>query len=59
VVENIMTSANFHVEPGASLAELAEFLLKGRIHRALVMEDNTLLGIVTTVDVLRAIGRGS
>ncbi len=59
VVENIMTSANFHVEPGASLAELAGFLLKGRIHRALVMEDNTLLGIVTTVDVLRAIGKGS
>lgn len=58
VVEDIMSTANFHVGPDASLSELADLLLKRRIHRALVMEDGALLGIVTTVDVLRAIASG-
>lgn len=54
-VRSIMTPANFHVAPDATLGELAGFLLRGRIHRALVMEDDKLVGIVTTVDVLRAV----
>ena len=53
LVREIMTPANFHIHPDSSLPELAEFLLRGRIHRALVMEDNLLVGIVTTVDLLR------
>ena len=54
-VRSIMTPANFHISPEATLGELAAFLLRGRIHRALVMEDETLIGIVTTLDVLRAV----
>ncbi len=54
-VRSIMTPANFHVVPDATLGELAGFLLRGRIHRALVMEHDKLVGIVTTVDVLRAV----
>jgi CBS domain-containing protein len=54
-VRSIMTPANFHIRPEATLGELADFLLRGRIHRALVMEDNALIGIVTTIDVLRAV----
>ena len=54
-VRSIMTPANFHVVPDATLGELAGFLLRGRIHRALVMEEDRLVGIVTTVDVLRAV----
>jgi CBS domain-containing protein len=54
-VRSIMTPANFHIGPEAKLGELAGFLLRGRIHRALVMEDETLIGIVTTLDVLRAV----
>lgn len=54
-VRSIMTPANFHVAPDATLGELAGFLLRGRIHRALVMEDDKLVGIVTTVDVLRSV----
>ena len=53
LVREIMTPANFHVHPDADLAELAAFLLRGQIHRALVMEDGRLVGIVTTVDLLR------
>lgn len=34
---------------------MASLLLRGRIHRALVMEAGKLVGIVTSVDVLRAV----
>ena len=52
-VLEIMTPAKFHVHPDSDLRELAAFLLRGRIHRALVMEDDRLVGIVTTVDLIR------
>ena len=52
-VREIMTPANFYIHPDSDLRELAAFLLRGRIHRALVMEDDRLVGIVTTVDLLR------
>jgi CBS domain-containing protein len=52
-VREIMTPANFHIHPDSNLRELAVFLLSGKIHRALVMEDDRLVGIVTTVDLIR------
>lgn len=54
-VGEIMTSAVFDISPDASVAELAAFLLRGRIHRAVVVEDHRLVGIVTAFDVLRAV----
>jgi CBS domain-containing protein len=54
-----MTPANFHIHPDRDLRELAAFLLRGRIHRALVMEDHRLLGIVTTVDLLRSMAEST
>lgn len=54
-VRDIMTPATFTVAPDTSVHDLAEFLLRGRIHRALVMENGALMGIVTTFDVLRAV----
>lgn len=58
-VREIMTPANFHIHPDSGLRELATFLLRGRIHRALVMEDDHLVGIVTTVDLLRTMAEPS
>ena len=58
-VREIMTPANFHMHPDSDLRELAAFLLRGRIHRALVMEDDRLVGIVTTVDLLRTMAEPS
>lgn len=55
LVEDIMTPAAYSVRPETPLAELAQFLVRRRIHRALVVEDGKLVGIVTTFDVLRAI----
>jgi len=54
-VGEIMTPANFHIHPDSDLRQLAAFLLRGRIHRALVMEDDRLVWIVTTVDHLRTL----
>lgn len=58
-VSDIMTPVTFSVEPGTSLRELADFLVRGRIHRALVLDDGRLEGIVTTMDVLQAVAEGN
>lgn len=52
-VDEIMTPVAFSVDPGMAIWELAEFLVNGRIHRALVVEDGRLVGIVTAFDLLR------
>ena len=57
-VRQLMTPVSFSVEPGTSVTELAEFLVRGRIHRAVVVEDDRLVGIVTSNDVLRAVAEG-
>ena len=54
-VEEIMTPATFTVEPDTPVTDLCEFLVRGRIHRAVVVEDRQLAGIVTSADVLRAV----
>lgn len=57
-VSDIMTPVSFAMPPTASVKDLADFLLRGRIHRAVVIEDDHLVGIVTTMDVLRAVAEG-
>lgn len=54
-VREIMTPVVFDIHPDATVSELARFLLRGKIHRALVMEEGELLGIVTAFDVLRVV----
>ena len=58
-VGDIMTPVSFSVEPDSSVKELADFLVRGRIHRALVIEDGRLEGIVTSMDILKALAGGS
>ena len=53
-VADIMTSAVFSVKPTDTVEDAAKFLLHGRIHRALVVEDQQLKGIVTAFDLLKA-----
>lgn len=57
-VADIMTPVTFTVEADASVMELAGFLVRGRIHRAVVVEDGCLRGIVTSGDILRAVADG-
>jgi len=58
LVSEIMTPVAFSVAPDATLRELAEFLVRGRIHRAVVVENERLQGIVSSADVLRAVAEG-
>lgn len=57
-VDEIMTPVSFSVAPTTSVIELAEFLVRGRIHRAVVVDGERLVGIVTSNDVLRAVAEG-
>jgi CBS domain-containing protein len=52
-VDDIMTPVAFTVDPDMLIWELADFLVKGRIHRALVVENGALVGIATAFDLLR------
>lgn len=55
-VRDVMTTTIFSVEPDTRLSEIADTMVKGRIHRLLVADKrNRLLGIVTTLDVLKVV----
>lgn len=55
LVRDIMTPLIFKVDVQTTLPEMADVMVSGRIHRLLVTEDNKLVGIVTTLDMLKAI----
>jgi CBS domain-containing protein len=55
VVGDIMRTAPLSVKPADSLRDLAKLFLQERIHRAPVVEQGKLVGIVTTFDVLRVL----
>lgn len=57
-VADIMTPVTYTVEADDTVMELAEFLVRGRIHRAVVVEEGCLRGIVTSGDILRAVADG-
>ncbi len=53
-VADIMTKAAFTVKPADTVQDAGKFMLQGRIHRALVVDDEQLMGIVTAFDLLKA-----
>jgi CBS domain-containing protein len=57
-VGEIMTPVTFTVRSDTPVAELCDFLVRGRIHRAVVVTGGELQGIVTSADVLRAVADG-
>ena len=54
-VRDIMTPMIFSVSEDTSVQEVAETMLKGRIHRVFVTRDSKLIGIVTALDMLQVI----
>lgn len=52
-VRDIMTRATLSVRPDATLPEVARFLVRTGVHRALVMEGSSLLGLISALDLLR------
>lgn len=58
-VRDIMTPAIFRVRGEATVTELARFLVVAGVHRALVMEHGLLAGVVSAIDVVRAVAESS
>lgn len=54
-VADVMTSSVFSVRPETGLAEAARILADAEIHRAPVLRDGRVVGLVTTFDLLRAV----
>lgn len=57
-VRDVMTSHIVAVSPDDPVREIARALVERRMHRILVVEGERLAGIVTTVDLVRAIADG-
>ena len=53
-VEQIMTPGGITCSENAPIGDIARLMLARGIHRVLVTRDGALLGIVTTMDLLRA-----
>jgi CBS domain-containing protein len=54
-VRDIMTPLIFKVTEDTSIGEMADTMIGGRIHRLIVTRDDRVVGIVTTLDMLKAI----
>ncbi len=54
-VADIMTPAVFGVSESMSISEMADTMIRGRIHRLIVMRNDRVVGIVSTLDMLRAV----
>ncbi len=54
-VRDIMTPMIFKVDENTSIQEVADTMIGGRVHRLLVTHEGKVIGIVTTMDLLKAI----
>src|SRR5574341_246274 len=54
-VKDIMTPMIFKVDENTSLQEVADAMIGGRVHRLLVTHEGRVIGIVTTMDMLKVI----
>lgn len=53
-VRDIMTPMIFSVSIDASLLEMADTMVGGRVHRLIVTDGKEVVGIVTTLDMIKA-----
>lgn len=54
-VEDVMTPAVFSTDEGAPVEDVARLMLQKHIHRVVVTKDGKLSGIVTSMDMLKAL----
>lgn len=54
-VKDIMTPMVFEMSEDTPVQKAAETMLKGHIHRVLITREKKLIGIVTTMDMLKVI----
>ena len=51
MVRDIMTPMTFNVDEDTKLQQVADAMIRGRIHRVFVTRDGKLKGIITTMDM--------
>ncbi len=56
-VSQVMTPAVLEAAEDTPLPRLARFMLNRRVHRVIIAQDGRLRGIVTSMDMLRAVAR--
>ena len=56
-VREIMTPLIFKVDVNTPVQEIAYAMIGGRIHRLLVLDHGSIVGIITTMDMLKVIRR--
>ena len=54
-VADAMTPTTCSLPSGASVVEAAEYMRRSAIHRLLVIDDGQLMGIVSTMDITKAV----
>jgi len=54
-VKDVMTPTLFYVDVDMPVRDVAEMMLKGRIHRVVVLENDELAGLITTMDMLKVV----
>jgi CBS domain-containing protein len=54
-VRDIMVSIPLKVSESFKISEVADVMIESRIHRILVVRDDRLIGIVTSLDLLKAL----
>ena len=57
-VADVMSPRIIAVEPDAPLQEVARTLSAHRVHRALVIDGGRLVGIISTLDIVRLLAEG-
>lgn len=54
-VQDLMTPRVVSVDPDASLSRVCQVMVEERVHRVMVTEEDALVGIVSSFDVVRAV----
>jgi CBS domain-containing protein len=54
-VADILTSVIYKVDETTDIAAMADTMIQGRIHRLVVTRDDAVVGIVSTLDMLKAL----
>jgi CBS-domain-containing membrane protein len=55
IVKDIMTPIVFNADMETPVVELAQTMLKGRIHRVIILDGDELAGMVTSMDMLKVV----
>jgi len=57
-VQEIMTSRPLTMTPAADIREAARQMLYADVHRLFVAEDDRVVGVISTTDIVRAVAHG-